>query len=85
MPEFVFEATNELIGEKWDADTRYAAVTIDELADRIREKLERDFPDTVMKEEWLDIELPYRLAGWKVTLVNTGWNNPHPNYFTFTK
>ncbi len=73
IPDAVIESFNELIALEINGCS--AKISQKNVIARIRDKLER------IKLEWLDVEDIYRVAGWKVTYYNPGYEP----YFLFEK
>lgn len=92
VPEFVFEAFNELIAR--NLDRGYATVKQDDVVALILSKMN---PASVtwegmggdrariFNEHWLDIEPLYEEAGWDVKYDSPGYNESYSATFTFKK
>ncbi len=86
IPDFVIEAFNELIAEKFDG--KEARITIAEATERIKKKeYEYHGHDRLLLEnfnkEWLNIEEVYRRNGWKVEYDKPGYNESYTGYYIF--
>lgn len=77
IPEFVIEAVNELINEKY-TDGRFI-IRQGEIKERIRSKTSQDF-----NYAWLDFESIYRAEGWKVEYDKPGYNENYEAFFAFS-
>ena len=84
IPDFVIEAVNQLIKEKWDG---YKAVI---LQDEIMDVISSDDPDNdkpsrreVFDKGWLDFETLYREKGWNVEYDKPGYNEFYNAKFIF--
>lgn len=83
IPEFVIEAFNSLLAEKFN--NRGITITQDEAIDRILayskdDELRRDI---IFENKWLDVEPLYRENGWEVDFDKPGFNESYKAYFTF--
>lgn len=86
IPDFVIEAFNELIAEKFDG--KEARITITEATQRIKKKeFEYHGHDRLLLEsfnkEWLNVEEVYRKNGWKVEYDKPGYNESYTGYYIF--
>lgn len=81
IPEFVFEAINELIALKWDGSA--AVVPVHEIATRACSKaqIERNAFDPL----WVNIGAAYGAAGWSVVYDRPGMYENYSAFFRFTK
>lgn len=83
IPNFVLEAFNQLLSEKYDD---YAiTITQDEAITRIlalscNENLTRQ---EIFDRKWLDIEDIYRANGWSVEYDKPGYNESYTAFFKF--
>ena len=84
IPDFVIEAVNQLIMEKWDG---YEAVI---LQDDIMDIVSSDDPDNdkpsrreVFDKGWLDFEPLYREKGWDVEYDKPAYNEFYKAKFIF--
>ena len=89
IPDFIIEAVNNLIQEKWDGHS--AVITQDEILDLVTCD-ETDWGDNskptrkkVFDKGWLDFEPIYRNVGWNVEYDKPGFNETYKAYFKFTK
>jgi len=78
IPDFVIEAVNELINEKY-TDGRFI-IRQNEIKERIKSKTDQDFDFA-----WLDFESIYRNAGWRVEYDKPAYNESYEAFFAFTK
>jgi hypothetical protein len=86
FPDFVIQAFNECITE---SNTKGSTTVMQEdVITRILELgsvelgvLERH---TIFENNWLDIELHYKKAGWKVKYDKPGFNESYKAYFVFS-
>jgi hypothetical protein len=79
FPKEVIEAFNEAIAEGFNRKG-YVCFTQEYIVEKICEKLSVD-SSVVFESYWLDVELLYEKAGWKVEYDKPGYNEPS---FTFT-
>jgi len=77
IPEFVIEAVNELISEKYN-DSSFV-IRQNEVKDRIMSKTTQDFD-----WEWLNFEKIYRDAGWYVEYDKPAYCESYEAFFKFT-
>lgn len=82
IPDFVFEATNELIAENWTGNS--SVFLLKDLKTRISLKGNLDRV-SLIKSHWLDIETTYRKHGWKVVYDSPAYCEDYEASFTFTK
>ena len=84
IPDFIFEAVNQLIKEKWNGKS--ATIKQDEIMDIVSSN-DNDDPrpshQTVFDNHWLDIEDHYRKAGWKVTYDKPAYYEDYDAFFKF--
>ena len=84
IPDFVIEAVNQLIMEKWDG---YEAVILqDDILDIISsDDLDNDKPSRqeVFDKRWLDFEDLYREKGWDVEYDKPAYNEFYKARFIF--
>lgn len=91
IPNFVFDAFNELIARHLRSDGS-AVIKQEEVVSLIRKKaaemsLDIDGHRTIFEKKWLDVEPLYRDAGWTVTYdrpVYYGGEDFEP-YFKFSR
>ena len=79
IPEFVIEAVNELINEKYDCQGGSFTLRQGLVKDRIRSKTEQDFDYA-----WLDFKPLYESAGWHVYYDKPGYCEDYEAYFKFS-
>lgn len=79
LPDFVYDAVNELLSENLDSSV--TTIYQDDLQARIIAKAD----GMEFQQKWLDIELPYRAAGWKVTYDKPAYNETGRAYFEFSE
>lgn len=89
VPDFVMEAWNEIIAEKFDDGRSYITQTA--IVDRIMRKAPpagrggvRITRTTIFDRGWLNIESKFRQAGWIVKYDKPGYNETYEANFTFT-
>lgn len=79
IPSEVFDAFNMLIAR--ELCNGYATVDQDEV---VREIVRNGIvKDRIFKEHMLDVEGPYREAGWKVQYNSPAYNESGRSYFVF--
>jgi len=91
LPPFVIEAFNQLIAEAYDDNSKSATVKQDDAVKRIVQLSAKGFnpdlikvtTDTVFKNKWLDVEVIFREAGWKVSFDKPGYNESYDASFEF--
>jgi len=92
VPEFVFEAFNELIARNLSGG--YATVKQDDVVALILKKMNSvsvtwegmgEDRARIFDEHWLDIEPLYKKAGWVVKYDSPGYNETYAATFTFKK
>lgn len=84
IPDFIFEAVNKLINEKWNGES--ATILQDEIMEIVSsddEDDERPSRQTVFKNHWLDIEEHYRKVGWKVEYDKPAYDENYDAFFRF--
>lgn len=85
IPDFVIEAVNKLIQEKWDGTQSH--IKQDEILARICSSDPDDCMPTrgeVFKKHWLDIENTYSEQGWDVEYEKSSYGDePFDAYFVF--
>jgi hypothetical protein len=86
IPDFVIEAVNQLINEKWDGDEAII------LQDDIMDMVSSDDPDIdkpsrgeVFDRHWLDFEDLYREKGWDVEYDKPAYNEFYKAKFIFKR
>lgn len=86
IPDFVIEAVNQLINEKWDG---YEAVILqDEIMAIISSSDDMDDKPSrkqILDKGWLDFEPLYREKGWDVEYDKPGYNEFYKAKFIFKK
>jgi hypothetical protein len=86
IPDFVIEAVNHLIKEKWNGVN--ATVLQDEILDIIAsDDIDDDKPSKreIFEKNWLDFEDLYREKGWIVEYDKPGYNEFYKAKFIFKK
>ena len=85
LPDQVIEAFNELIAENWKGSS--AKIRQDDALKGIRKKFtpKRVTSQTILDNNWLDIEEVYRKAGWDVYYDNPAYNETYEPTFEFSK
>ena len=91
--DFVIEAFNELIQEKWNEAKKCAVVKQEEIVIKILEKSVSDKNNAevierneIFKNHWLDVEDTYRAYGWDVKYFKKPYYETNKDsYFVFTK
>jgi hypothetical protein len=79
IPEFVIEAVNELISEKYVEHGSFDILQ-SLIEDRIKSKTSEDFDMA-----WLDFEPLYRAEGWRVGYDGPGYNETYKAYYRFNQ
>lgn len=84
IPDFIFEAVNQLIEEKWDGKS--ATIKQNEIMDIVSSD-NADDPrparQVIFNNHWLDIEDHYRRVGWKVTYDKPAYYEDYDAFFKF--
>ncbi len=88
IPEFVFEAFNELIIANYNGKT--AIIKEDDVVEKILQKMEhipQRSVSIIYQSRWLDLELEscYKKAGWEVNKFNQAYRDKPVDYFIFTR
>ena len=81
IPDFIIEAVNKLIQEKWDGYE--ATVKQSEILSAINLKEHKTTSKEIFDRGWMDIEDIYRKRGWDVTYESPDYTESFPPYFTF--
>jgi hypothetical protein len=84
IPEFVYEAFNELISENLK-NGKYATVMQKDVVARIKKKGGIRNTQMIFDKGWLDVEKAYEKARWKVEYDKPGFNESYEASFRFTK
>lgn len=85
IPDFIIEAVNDLINEKWDG--KEAVIYQDEILERVSsDEHDSDKPSrqTIFDNNWLDFEDLYRKQGWKVIYDKPAYYENYKAFFKFT-
>lgn len=87
IPDFVIEAFNQLVTERYDGAS-CATVRQDDVVTRILQLVPSDYPDTVDRQVifnrgWLNVEGRYRVAGWKVEFDKPAYNENYGAFWRF--
>lgn len=82
IPEYVFDAFNELIVKNLTG--KRSVVMQDEVAD-LAARLGDVSKSYLYDEKYLDVERHYEQAGWKVVYDKPAYNETYRPTFTFTK
>ena len=82
VPEFVIDAFNQLIQEKWRGGK--ATIELKEVKQRISKLGELGNPNLV-NNDWLDVEPLYEAKGWKVTFSRPCLDESFLPYYSFKK
>lgn len=91
-PDFVLEAFNEMIAQKWDG--REAVVHQDDVVKLIRAKMANNaavldpevrHENKIYDNNWLDVEPIYRAAGWAVEYDKPAYCETYRAFFTFKR
>ena len=91
IPDFVVEAFNELIQDKWDERRGRAIVKQEEAVQKILEKApqneENPFKRSdIFENHYLDVEDLYREYGWVVKYTKQKYyETKEDHFFTFSK
>lgn len=82
IPDYVIEATNNLIAKKWDGYSS-TVLTKDLVAEilRISKKVTRQ---DIFDNHFLDIEPVFRKAGWTVKYDQPAYNENYDSFYEFT-
>tara|TARA_R110000764_G_scaffold229104_1_gene319874 strand:- start:226 stop:540 length:315 start_codon:yes stop_codon:yes gene_type:complete len=87
IPDFVFQAFNEMIVEEWGSNS--ATFKQDKVLTRIVklsvEQNSRTTRSKIIKNRWLDIEDIYRESGWTVVYDSPAYCETYPATFKFSK
>lgn len=78
IPDFVIEAVNELINEKYVENCSFD-IRQGLIKDRIKSKTSEDFDWA-----WMDFEPLYRAEGWRVEYDKPGYNESYEAYYRFS-
>lgn len=83
IPEFVFDAFNELIVEGYNQ--RYSTVLQKDVVKLILDKMNSEGVDKeIWDNNWLNIKDAYIKDGWKVEYDKPGYNETYDASFKFT-
>lgn len=90
IPDFVVEAFNELIKDKWNERIGRAIVKQEEAVQKILEKVpqneENPFKRSdIFKNHYLDVEDLYRECGWVVKYTKRKYYEKEDHFFTFSE
>ena len=90
IPDFIIEAVNKLIKEKWDGSE--AKIYQDDILEIVAVYQKdpdandgRPTREEVFKNHWLDFEDLYRKQGWKVVYDKPAYCETYKAYFVFSK
>mgnify|MGYP001578080201 CR=1 FL=1 len=83
IPDFVFEAFNEMIQEKWNGAS--SRVYQNEIIELILKKTTIIDRRDIFENNWLDVEDYYREAGWVVAFDKPNYNEDYKAFFLFRK
>lgn len=84
IPDFVFEAFNELISQKI-GDHKSVTIILKDAINLVMKKAPPNITETMLHQNnWLDVEQAYRNVGWKVVYDQPGWDESYPSRFNFT-
>lgn len=81
IPDCIFEAVNELIVEKWDGIK--SKIIVNDLIDRIITKDNTLTREIIFEKNYLDIELNFIRAGWKVEYNQPDRGENFKSHFLF--
>ena len=83
-PDFVFEAVNFLIEEKWNGSLSSfnQNEVIDKIINLAPKAIERA---EIFNKGWLNFEPAYEKKGWNVKFDKAGYNESYVSYWVFTK
>lgn len=88
-PDFVIEAVNTLLKEKYKHATGKAVLIQDEVVEAILSAAEKNGQGlprhTLFDTGWLDFEHLYEQSGWKVVYDKPGYCETYGANYTFTK
>jgi len=85
IPDFIIEATNELIAAKIGASNSVDIKQKDIVELALKKAPEGMTSDKIYKNNWMDIEPLFRKAGWVVNYDKPGYCEDYDAYFTFAK
>ena len=86
IPDFIIQAVNHLIKEKWDGDK--SNIKQDEIIERVIDPHNPNAPtrNEIFSKHWLDFEDIYRKAGWIVDYYKPSYGEESfAAYFIFKK
>jgi hypothetical protein len=85
LPDFVIDAFNKLIAERWDG--RDSSFKQDDVIALIvgHDSALAATREEIFSKHYLDVEDIYREAGWGVLYEKPGYNETGPAVFRFTK
>lgn len=85
IPDFIIEAVNALIKEKYFGKTKDFAIYQKELIDLIDKNNPNINWEDVFEKEWLDFEKLYSKYGWIVEYHSPGWDQNWKEHWTFSR
>ncbi len=89
IPEFVIEAVNTLLKEKYKCATGKAVLIQDEVVEAILSAAEKNGQGlprrALFGTGWLDFEHLYGQSGWEVVYAKPGYCDTFKANYTFTK
>ncbi len=84
IPDFVFEAFNELIAQKI-GDHKSVTILLKDAIGLIMKKAPPNTTENMLlASNWLDVEQAYSDAGWRVGFDSPGYGDSYPSQFKFT-
>lgn len=89
LPDFVFQAVNELLARKCSGPGKRACLLQCHVVDHIVECARREGVEIrtsdVFGRDYLNFEAAYRAAGWTVEYDKPGYNESYEPRFMFTR
>jgi hypothetical protein len=86
MPSQVIEAFNQIIAEAYSSRSKSARLMQNKVVERILMLCADDHTvteDTIFDNNWLDVEILFEEAGWKVSYDKPGYNESYEASWTF--
>ena len=84
IPDFIFDAVNNLITEKLDSNMK-AVIRENDIVGKIISTTSCCDRSKIYANHWLDFEEHYRKAGWIVVYHSPAYCENYESFFTFTQ
>ena len=85
LPEYIFDAFNQLIIDNWNANSYRSSFKLKDVVAKLRANVKDFSCQEAYDKNWFDVEPYYREKGWEVEFDKPAYNENYDSCFLFTK